>query len=1620
MPAQIPAARVRLIERIIGAARGMTGNSGTANTTAFLKRYFVGVAEEDLLARHPQYLARVALAHRRAGTRRPAGQAAISILDDQLSAGSQDPALYSPHTAVAVVTLDMPFLVDSLLLAFSSLGIGVHLILHPLFDIRRDRAGRMLPGRASGSVLHESWQLFEVDKQIDPARLRLLHSTLAATLADVKAAVSDWQPMLRQARTAMRDLSAAGVPHQAGAAQARALIEWMAAGHFTFLGYRRYGLRRGARQDLLLPQVQSGLGILNAARPRAASPAPTAISGALRREARAARAVLVTKANSRATVHRGSYLDYVGVRIFDDRGRVTGEHRFLGLWTSSAYASSPRTIPLLKDKIDAVIGAFDAAPGSHDAKALAHVLEIHPRDELFQATVAELVRSVRGIVNLYERSQVRLFARRDPFGRFYSCLVYVPRDRYDTRVRLRIEAVLVGELGGQVAETQVQISESTLARLHVVVRLGSRQRTRVDLTRIERALARAASTWQAGLREALTATMDEAAALQRWTQFAPVFPAAYTERVAPAAALGDIAELLALGSEPDAMRLRLHRARGEADTQLHLTLFRRGAAVSISDVVPVMENFGLRVIAEQPCEIHWPDGMHARIQDFELAHATAFDIGRLGPRLKAAMESVWSGATENDGFNRLLPLTGLAVREIMVLRACGRYLLQTGLPFSQAYMEGVLRTHPDIALQLFRLFERRLNPARSAAARARTQPLEDGIAQHLKAVTSLDADRILRAFLHVIRAIVRSNFWQTQGGANRPCLSFKLDSQQIPELPLPRPLFEVFVYSPEVEAVHLRMAQVARGGIRWSDRREDFRTEVLGLMKAQNVKNTVIVPMGAKGGFVVRRPRAITAEERQREGIHCYRAFMRGLLDLTDNIVNGRIVPPPQVVRRDADDPYLVVAADKGTASFSDIANAVSAEYSFWLGDAFASGGSAGYDHKRMGITARGAWESVKRHCRELGRDIQSQDFSVCGIGDMSGDVFGNGMLLSPHIRLLAAFDHRHIFLDPTPDAAASFAERKRLFGLPRSSWDDYSRRLISRGGGVFARSAKSIALSSQMRDLLGLDMASATPVQIIRAVLTLPVDLLWNGGIGTYVKATAESQAQIGDRANDALRINGAELRAKVVGEGGNLGMSQLGRVEYALRGGRLNTDFIDNSAGVNTSDVEVNLKILLNPLVLAGSLRLEDRDRLLRRMTGDVATLVLRNNYLQSQALSTLEGQSVLRLPEHQHLIRQLERSGDLNRHIEFLPDDEALAERHKQSRGLTRPELAVLLSYSKIWLNHHLVHSDVPEDPYLSRELQRYFPEAVRSRFARAIGRHRLRREIIATATTNSLVNRMGPSFVSRAQEDTGASPARIARTYTAAREVFEMRELWSQIEALDNRIPAPLQYTMLYEAGRLLRHLTYWLLQHRPGLSINAAVGELRGPIRGLTARLAGTLAGQWRGTYEAVLARYAGAGVPQLLARRMALLDALNCALDLVEIAVAGKVPIIAAAQVYFALGARLGLDWFHSQVDALRSDGNWQAVARAGLRDSLYHSHRALTQKVLAHRVAVQSGMVRSGAARSVAAQSDPASRIEAWVGAHAHELARWERMQTDMRAAGATDFATLSVGAETLRRLTV
>jgi len=1598
----IPAARVALIERIARAApRGRN-----ELRQRFVRGYFHGVAEEDLAERTPRELARAALTHLEFGARRAPGRSLVRIFNPQ----QRTDGFESPHTLVLTVTDDMPFLVDSLGMAFGRAELAVHLIVHPVLMVRRDRRGQLLDiGTNGAQAAHpESWQLYEIDRVTEEAALARLQRDLETTLADVRSAVSDWTAMRERAREIIRRLESDPPPLPPGeVSEATHLLDWMEARHFVFLGYRHFRLERGRSEDRLVPDVRSGLGIVSESRRRGGGrPRVSVLRGDVRTRAREPELLILTKANSTATVHRGELLDYVGVKTFDARGRVDGEHRFLGLWTSTAYFGSPREIPVLRRKVERVIEHFGLDPASHDGKAVLAVLETYPRDELFQAGVPDLIRIVRGVVNLYERRTVRLLVRRDPYHRFYSCLVYVPRDRYNTEVRQRIEQIALAGFGGTSVESQAQISSASHARLHAVVRTDPAARHRPDFGAIERRIAEAALTWPDRLRQVLTERRGEAAGLELASRYRHAFPLGYREDVTPSEALDDLRVLEALRQQPRVLQLSLHRPAGQKPQRVHLRIVRLADPVPISDVLPMLENFGLRVISERPYELAWPGGGAAWIQDFELEHRDGLvvDIAHVEEKFREGFGAAWSGTVENDGFNRLLLSADLDAREIVVLRAYCRYLLQTGVPFSQAYMERALAANGSIARHLVRLFQTCFDPAlvRGTRAERHAASLVAQIRAGLDAVTSLDDDRILRAYLTLVQATLRTNYYQSGAdGERKSYLSFKFDPEKIPDLPLPRPKFEIFVYSPRVEGVHLRMGYVARGGIRWSDRREDFRTEILGLMKAQNVKNTLIVPVGAKGGFVPKRLPAGTREEVQAEVVACYQTFIRGLLDLTDNIVSGRIVPPPQLVRRDGDDAYLVVAADKGTATFSDIANAISADYAFWLGDAFASGGSAGYDHKKMGITARGGWECVKRHFREMGVDIQKTAFTVAGIGDMSGDVFGNGMLLSRHIRLQAAFDHRHIFLDPDPDAAVSFAERARMFELPRSSWDDYDRSKLSRGGGVFARSAKSIALSEQARTLLGLQSANAAANEVIRAILTLPVDLLWNGGIGTYVKASDERNAEVGDRTNDALRINGCELLAKVVGEGGNLGFTQRGRVEYALARGRLNTDFIDNSAGVNTSDVEVNIKILLNPLVAEGKLSRNERNRLLVRMTNEVAALVLRNNYLQSQAISTLELQGASRLPEYQHLIRSLERSGDLNRALEFLPSDDELSDRRKSGVGLTRPELAILLAYSKIWLNNHLLASDVPEDPYLSTELVRYFPTPIQQRFPRAIKHHRLRREIIATATTNSVVNRMGPTFVPRVQGDTGAGPAQIARAYTAAREIFAMRAVWEQIEALDNKARAQLQYEAAFQTSRLLRHATYWLLTTRPGLQVDAAVAEFRSGVHQLESATPEVLTGAELSRFEEGRQAYTEAGLPLPLATRIASLEALNAALDIVEVAARHRVSVVEAARVYFEVGSRVGCDWLQARIERLAVEGPWQAVARTGLRDAALRVHRRLAERVLAHR-----------------SHGSAPARVTAWIDSGGSDLVHWQRTVAEMRAADAADFATLTVGVEALRKI--
>jgi len=1600
MLGNVPAERLRIIEGIAARAARSAKRQLPVSPADLVRAYYHGVAEEDLAQRDTGDLAGAALAHARLALVRRRGESIVQVFNPD----PKRDGFESPNTVVAIATEDMPFLVDSIGIVFTQNGIKVHFIAHPVLMVERDARGRLKHHyleNAPAGARPESWQLVEVER-LEAGRLGELRDKLLQSLDDVACATGDWSEMRQRAREIAAEIESSPPPVPSGEVlEARALLQWMEDNHFTFLGYREYRLKRGKSQDQLAPVRETGLGLLRKGRRRAESSRPVVLSGEIRKFARSAELLLITKANSISTVHRATHLDYVSVKTFDRKGEVNGERRFIGLWTSTAYSSNPRDIPVLRHKVQRVIAHFGLAPSSHDGKAVLHALEVYPRDELFQASVADLIRTVRGIVNLYERSEVRLFTRRDAFRRFYTCLLYVPRDRYNTQVRQRVEQIVTEAVGGIEVESQVQLSESLLARVYLLVRTDPADLRKVDFGALERRIEEAVRTWCDRFQQA----MSEAGLSAVFRRYGSAFPAAYEEDTPPELAVHDALRLEELRADPSGLVMRLYRPEGSAAHRVQFKLFRRDAPTPISDVLPAMENLGLKLISERPYELS-VEGEPWWIQDFELEHPRGIHVDLAGDatRFLETIRQLWLGHLENDGFNRLVLAADLHWRQVSVLRSYARWFVQLGLPLSQAYMEEALASNPSAARHLIGVFEARFDPALKPAERSKLEARHrKALDKILSGITRVDDDRIVRAFLSAIGATLRTSYYRMNAdGTPRPYLSFKINSRAVPDAPLPRPMFEIFMHSPRVEGVHLRMGKVARGGIRWSDRREDFRTEILGLMKAQNVKNTVIVPVGSKGGFVPRRLPA-ARDEAQREGTECYRLFIRSLLDLTDNLVDGKVVPPPGVVRADADDPYLVVAADKGTASFSDIANAISAEYGFWLGDAFASGGSAGYDHKKMGITARGGWECVKRHFSEMGVDIQSQAFTVAGIGDMSGDVFGNGMLLSKHIRLVAAFNHQHIFLDPEPDATRSFAERRRLFRLPRSSWEDYDRKAISKGGGVYPRHAKSVPLSPEARALLGIDAASASPREVVRAILKLPVDLLWNGGIGTYVKAREESHADVGDRANDGVRIDGHELRCKVVGEGGNLGLSQRGRIEFALGGGRVNTDFIDNSGGVNCSDVEVNTKIALSAAMRGRKLTLPARDKLLASMTDEVAALVLRGNYLQGQAISISEAKAAERIAEHGHVIRALERAGGLDRNLEALPSDDELVDRRRLGQGLTRPELAMVLSYSKLWLYDQLIESDVPEDPYLGKELTRYFPEPLQKRFGKEILEHPLRREIIVTATTNSLINRMGPVFPIRAQEDTGADIGRIARAYTISREITDMRDLWSDIERLDNKVPASLQHRMLYASGRLLRYLTYWVIANRKGnLDIEHAVSALQPGLRELMRRLPSLLVGIEAEHYEAALRQLRAEGAPEALARRVASLGAAQAGIDIVDAAGQRDIPVERAARVYFGLGAELGIDWIRGEIERLSVDGHWQSVARSTLREESYSLQRILAAEVLA-------GL----------GNREPAAAVADWIKSRPRRCENLRRTMQEMRSVDGTDFATLSVALQAVRRLT-
>jgi glutamate dehydrogenase len=1573
----------------------------------FFQALYRAAPPEDVTRYTPASLAELAeRVFEHSKTRKP-GETLVTLFNFRAEGAD----LVRNQTVLVAVNDDRPFLFDSLIGEVSAQGARVHALFHPIVTVTRDASGVRAE---KGASLRESVIVLVLQAVMSKERRAALIKGAEDVFTQVRLAVRDWGKMQSHLAETIETLETFPPPvSREELAESLAFLKWLGDNHFTFLGCRDYAFanENGGRLE---PIADSGLGVLSDVETRVIRRGSD--RGALTAEVRdfltQPSPLVITKSNARSLVHRRVYMDYVGVKTFGKDGQLVGERRFVGLFTSGAYSRRPGEIPLLRLKIKQVRERAGLPPDSHDGKALAHILDIYPRDELFQVNENELFATAMGVLRLGERPKVRVFLRFDRFDRFVSALVYVPRDRYDTHIREKIHAILAERFDGRVTAATPMLDDSVLARVHFIIGRNEGPRPDVDVRILEADIRAAIRTWEDGFQDALVATHGESEGARLFQRHHDTFEPRYRDAFQPEEAVHDLDELESLAASGNelAIHARAYRAPRDAHGALRLKLYVLGSVLPLSASLPVFENLGFKVIAEDsyPVSLDSADGWKsdAAVLDFlmERADGGPSDLAETKDRLEDAFHAVMGGAAESDGFNRLVTGAGLAWRDVTILRAVAKFLRQAGFAFSQDYVEQALARNPDIAALIVDLFHALHDPALAGEARdADAEAIRARIEAALNDVPSLDDDRIIRRLKNVVESVLRTNFYQRDAhGAPKSYLAVKLDSHAIDELPAPRPHVEIFVYSPEVEGVHLRFGKVARGGIRWSDRREDFRTEILGLVKAQQVKNAVIVPVGAKGGFFPKRlPVNAAREEVQAVAIEAYKTFINALLDLTDDIgPDGTVIPPGHLVRKDDDDPYLVVAADKGTATFSDIANSIAGTRGFWLGDAFASGGSHGYDHKKMGITARGAWEAVKRHFREMGRDIQNEPFTAIGVGDMSGDVFGNGMLLSKHTRLLAAFDHRHIFIDPDPDAAKSYAERARLFALARSSWADYDAKRISKGGGVFARTAKKIALTPEMKALTGMETDHLSPTELIKALLKSESDLLWFGGIGTYVKASTQNNLDVGDRTNDALRVDGREVRAHVIGEGANLGATQLGRIEYALKGGRINTDAIDNSAGVDTSDHEVNLKILFSGPLRRGEITAEARDKMLEAMTDDVATHVLQDNYDQPLALSIAQSRGVRDLDAHSRFIRDLVRRDKLDRAVEFLPDDDALRKRAQENCGLTRPELAVLLAYAKLDLAAEIVASDLPDDPHFAAELESYFPPEAARKFRHEMENHRLRREIVTDVLTNRIVNLAGPVFVHRMKEVSGAPAARVARAFALADGGFGLSALKTRIDALDYEVPAALQIGMHAEVTELLRRLGLWFLVN---ISASADLAETVARYRAGAQALRGTFS-TLVSDYEmdATLSRMKemeDAGVPHDVADDVAALPLWSTAPEIVHLAHARGLNIDLVAGVYFAVGERVGLDRLRGLAARVAAGEHWDRLAIRRIVDDLFAGQRALAEQVLSEAGGKTKGDRHEGA-----------EAVGAWAETHADPLARTKSFLEELERTGDLSIAKLTL----------
>lgn len=1535
------------------------------------------------------------------------GEPLIKVINPEIASHGWQ----SSHTIIQIIVDDMPFLVDSIRMAINRLNISSHLILHTPMHFKRGARVTEFVEPESRTQKHESETVFliEIDRQSRSDDMKNLTQELHSVVSEVSLSVSDWKPMRAKLSAITKGFqkNTAAVENSA-VEQGKTFLNWLNDHNFTLMGYRYYSVVAIEGDHRWVPDNDSSLGLMKNSisnKERLLSQMPATA----RDEALSSNPLILTKTNKHSRVHRPAYMDYIGVKEFDKNGHVCGEHRFLGLYSASFYNSSAAELPMLKEKIDRMCKLSGFEPGTHAYKAFVNIVETYPRDELLQSSDQELAQIILGIFQMQERGMSKLFVRRDTFGRFFSCMVYVPRERYNTQLRKETQALLKRAFNAvNGVEFNTYFSESVYARTHYIARV-SNNNLEFDVNEIEKNLIELTKSWQDKLNSKLVSYYGEEKGKSIVRKYDNAFSRSYAEQNLPTAALVDIQHIESL-TEQAPLDILFYRPQEESSDSDHvkLKLYHAKEPIHLSDVLPMLENFGLRVIDESPYRVVNEKGETSWVMDFSMLHKQShdFDMETAQKLFHDGFSQVWTAELEDDGFNRLILGAQIPGRMVTIVRSYAKYMKQIGSSFSIDYIANTMASYPSIAEDLIAYFDKKFCPSIKRGPK-KLESMEQGILAKLDSVSNLDDDRIIRRYLDLINATLRTNFYQCDANGNaKHYVSFKMLPHMIPDMPLPMPKFEIFVYSPRVEGVHLRGGKVARGGLRWSDRMEDFRTEILGLVKAQQVKNTVIVPVGAKGGFVCKRmPKDADRAAILAEGQACYRIFIRSLLDITDNIVDGNVVPPKQVVRLDEDDPYLVVAADKGTATFSDIANGISDEFNFWLGDAFASGGSVGYDHKKMGITAKGAWESVKRHFREIGINCQTTPFTCVGIGDMSGDVFGNGMLLSEQTKIVCAFNHMHIFFDPNPDPASTYQERKRLFADPSLNWDDYNRDLISKGGGIFKRSEKSIKLSPEMKACLGTKLAAMTPSELIHNVLKMPVDLIWNGGIGTYIKSSKETHADVGDRANDNLRVNGKDVRAKIIGEGGNLGLTQLGRIELAANGGRVNTDFIDNVGGVDCSDNEVNIKILLNSLVANGDLTLKQRNTLLYDMTEDVGEIVIDDCYRQTQSISITHLAGVKQLKEQLRFIHTLERDGALNRELEFIPSDDEISERVVTGQGLTRPELSVLIAYGKMVLKEAFDIESITKNPYYEKHLLNAFPPVLRDKYRAQMQDHPLRSEIIATKFTNEIVNDMGLNFVYRLMEETGASVSEVAHAYTIVKGIFDMGGLWEQIEQLDNQIDAIVQLELLDEMRRMLRRTARWFIRHGDKTAnIQAAIDKYRAPFEIIAKNLPKYLVESELDYVEQRTEKLKALNVPAQYAYRLASLSNMFPSMDLVQIAECEKRPVDVVARLYFQLGSQFELHWFLEQINLQNVSNHWQALARASYREELDWQQRALTTVLL----------------NNAPESKDADNILAAWVEQNKDKLDRWYHMMTEFKTSDNHEFAKFSVALRELMLLSI